>query len=310
MDERTVAMALSKAGYSVHLRADVWWQKVAPFYCKPVDPLRVLLPRASVPDLRHSLIGYSHLVPDQHHSTRTWSIMLLPPERLRNFSIELLKTGRRTSVRKALKQVEIRRIDAIAPVLDRMNEISISTAQRTGHGLPPEYYTKSRREWAGFMLREYSIPDREWWGVYVDNELVGYFYAYLIGSTMYISATKSHSDYMKLRPNDAWVFSFVEYCRNLPGCDQVVYGDWSPDAPTLNEFKEQFGFEKRDLPVYRHERLSFALLSKLARFTRGGNSIRRITRAFVGSRLGLVEEANSTPMSSHGCRSYDQGNDL
>jgi len=268
MDERTVAIALDKAGYSVHLHAGVWWQKVAPFYCKPVDPLRELLPRSSVPGLRHSLIGYSHLVPDRRHATRTWSIMLLPPERLRDFSIERIKLGRRTSVRKALKQVEIHRIDAIAPVLDRMSEISISTAQRTGHGQPPEYYTKNRKEWTDFMIREYSIPGREWWGAYVDNKLAAYFYAYLIASTMYISAGKSHSDCMKLRPNDALVFSFLEYCRDLTGCKQVVYGDWAPNAPSLNEFKEQFGFEKSDLPVYRYERVSFGLLSKLGRLTR------------------------------------------
>jgi hypothetical protein len=266
MDEGAVANALASAGYSVHAHGDVWWQKVAPFYCKPVDPVRALLPGSEVPGLRHSIIGYSHLVSDRRHATHTWSIMLLRPIRLRDVSIERLKLGRRTSVRKALKQVEIRRIDAIGPVLDRLNEISISTAQRTGHGQPPEHYTKRRNEWADFMIREYSIANREWWGGWVDNKLVAYFYAYQIAKTMYISAAKSHSDYLKLRPNDALIFSFLEYCRDLVACEQVVYGDWSPDVPSLNEFKEQFGFEKTDLPVYRHERMSFQFLSNLDRF--------------------------------------------
>ena len=275
MDEQNIALSLKQVGYCVHRNDGVWWLQVGPFFCKTLDPMLALLPQSSRPKFQYSMLGYSHVVSDPNLATRTWPVMSLSKERISNFEVGQLKPRKRTSVRKALRQVEVRRIEAIEPVLDTLNEICVSAAQRTGNGKPPEYYLQKRQEWECYMVREFSIPNREWWGAYAEGRLVSYYYAYLIRTTMHIDAAKSHSNYLHLLPNDALLFTFLEYCRDLKSCDQVIFGWWSPDAPTLNRFKETYGFERKDVPVYRHERVSFKLLSKAAQIrcviTRGGS---------------------------------------
>lgn len=264
MDEKAVAQELIKAGYRAHESDGVWWCQVAPMFCKPVDPFRTIEPMQASPKLSHSFLGYSHVVSDRRACTKTWDVNFMPADRLGSFNIKQIKPRKRTAIRKALKHLEIRRIESIQPELDTMNEICISTAKRTGHGKPAWYYTKDRNKWERFMIKEFSIGGREWWGAYLENRLIAYYYAYLIESTMHIAAAKSHSDYLKLGPNDAFVFTFTAYCRELNGCKQIIYGDWSTNNPELNRFKSYFGFEKREVPEYRHERVSFSLLQKAA----------------------------------------------
>jgi hypothetical protein len=266
MEEQEVAIALRKAGYKTHRRKGVWWLQAFPFFCKPVDPLRTIQPLESAPNLHNSLLGYNHAVPDSALSNKAWAVMYMGPDRLSTFEIGQLKHQKRSCVRKGMRQLEIERIEDIGPLLDRMNGICISTAKRTKHGKPPGFYIKRRREWERFMVNEFKIPGREWWGAFAQGKLIAYFYAYLLNSTMFMLAFKSHSDFLSLCPNDALIFRFLEYCRDLEGCEQVVYGDWAPDAPTLNQFKARYGFARKDIRQYHHERISFSLVRRAASF--------------------------------------------
>lgn len=263
--EQATAAALRSAGYRVHSSGGVWWIRRSPGFCKPMNPLQAIHRGAARPKWFRSPIGYSHVVPDAAEASHTWDVMMLGGERLKGFEIGYLKPRKRTAVRKALKELEIRRIDHIGPVLSAMNELSIATAKRTGHGRPPQYYIKKRSEWERFMRREFAIPGREWWGAFLEGRLLSYYYSYLINGTMIISAAKSDTAYLKLNPNDAVTFSFLEYCARLPDCHAVIYGDYSPEVKSLNEFKEQFGFEKKSLPVYRAESPLFKIARGLFR---------------------------------------------
>jgi hypothetical protein len=202
------------------------------------------------PKILKSFLGYSHLIDDANLANKHWPIMLLNSQKLEEFSISLLSASKRANVRKGLRRNEIRRIDVIDPVIDQMQDICISAVRRTGHGKPPEYYTKDYRKWRNFMTKEFAMQKREWWGAFHNGVLTAYYYAYQINETMFISAAKSHSDHMEDCPNDALFFTFLEYCRDLFDCKQVIFGDWSGDAPSLNKFKERYGFQKIDLPVY------------------------------------------------------------
>lgn len=113
------------------------------------------------------------------------------------------------------------------------------------------------------MRREFAIPGREWWGAFFEGRLIAYYYAYLIGGTMHISASKSHTDHLRMCPNDAMAFSFLQHCAQLPTCHSVIFGDYSPGVPSLTEFKEQFGFEKKSFPVFRSESPLFKLARAL-----------------------------------------------
>jgi hypothetical protein len=238
-----------KAGYKIHLHDGVWWQQYAPWFYRPVVPLQKLTPGSVRPSRLLSVLGYSHLVDDPEIANKYWPVMMLKEESLELFSISALSSSKRARVRKGLKLNEVRKIANIDPVITEMQQICISAAKRTGHGRPPEYYVKNAGEWEAFMRKEFAIPGREWWGAFQGDVLVAYYYAYLVDETMFISAAKSHSDYLQNCPNDALLFSFLEFCRGLEDCRRVIFGDWS-DAPSLNEFKERYGFQKVDLLMY------------------------------------------------------------
>ena len=263
MNISDVAAALAKVDRHVHFNRGCWWETVGPFFCKPVDPMMVLTPREAGPRVPNSLLGYSHVADDPGKANHQWSVMQMDCDALENFSISKLKSRKRSIVRKAIRELRIELIDDIDPLLDAMNEICISSAQRTEHGRPPEYYTERRNEWEQFMKREFSIPGRYWWAAHSGNSLIAYYYVYIINETAHISAAKSHSDFLKSYPNDALTFTVIEFCRELPECKKVVFGDWSPDNPNLNRFKERYGFNRVDLPIFRRERVSFSALSRM-----------------------------------------------
>jgi len=239
-----------KAGYKIHFNDGVWWQKVAPLFHKPVLPYQGISPRESRPKIARSFFGYSHCVPKDFLANKVWSVMLLNKEKLKNFSIHKLSKKRRESVRKGLRNVEVRRIENIVSVIEDMRDVCVSTAQRTRHGKPPRYYLKNYYEWKSYILRLFDLPNREWWGAFYRGKLVAYRYAYLIENTMYSDTNKSHSQFLKEKPNDALLFTFIEYCKSIPNCEILRLGDWSKNNQGINEFKMKYGFEKVDLPVY------------------------------------------------------------
>lgn len=251
MDDQASANALKIAGQSVHLHDGIWWLQVGPGFCKPVDLLRRLIPAAARPALLQRWMGYSHLVADAALANWHWDVMYLAGDGLRQFELSCVKPKRRRRIKHALAALQVRRIADIQPLLPAMNEINIITATRTGHGKPASYYVEKRAEWERFMTREFALRGREWWGAFFEGRLVAYYYSHVISRTLYINAAKSHTDFLNHGPNDALVFSLLEHHRNQADCEQVVYGDWSPDVPSLNEFKEQYGFAHVALPVFR-----------------------------------------------------------
>lgn len=251
MNEDAAAQALGAAGYPVHSHDGVWWQQVRPGFCKPVNPVRTVPIGSAAPKYSRSFLGFSHPTTRTATANHSWDVMALEEGALRTFGIEGLKPRKRSTIRKALRTLSIDHIANIDDHLDDLNAICVSAAERTGHGLPPEHYLNRRNAWERFMRNEFQIPGREWWGVFHETRLIAYIYAFLIEGTMHISAAKSHSDGLRLKPNDAVVFSFLEYCRDRPDCDEVIFGDASPDTPSLNRFKEHFGFRKCAIPIHR-----------------------------------------------------------
>ncbi len=239
-----------KAGYSLHFNKGIWWQKTAPFFYKPAIHFEMVDPGRSRPAASKALLGYSHLVDAPEKGNKCWQVMMMGSEKLREFSISSISSSKRARVRKGLKMTAVKVIEDIEPVLNDLKGICISAAKRTRHGKSPEYYDKHYDEWRSWIVREHSLANREWWGAYDQDSLIAYLYSVLIDDTMFIYTAKSHTDFLDRCPNDALVFSFLQYCKTLNECQKVVFGDWSSDVPSLNEFKERHGFEKTEKYVY------------------------------------------------------------
>jgi hypothetical protein len=240
------------AGYKVHFHDGIWWQRRAPFFYRPVNFLQKFNPGEVKPKISKSFLGYSHLVTDDQYANNYNPMAIMSNDMLNEFSLNNIEASKRKRIRKGLRLTTVRRIDNITDVIEDIKNICISMAKRTQHGLPPEYYVGKYDKWKSFMMREFSLPSREWWGVYYDNILVAYRYDVLIDNTMFFLATKSHTDYLHACPNDALMFTFIEYCKGLPDCKELNAGDWNPKS-SINAFKELFGFRRVDLPVYKKQ---------------------------------------------------------
>lgn len=240
------------AGYKVHFHDGIWWQRRAPFFYRPVNFLQRFNTGEVKPKLSKSFLGYSHLVKDDQYANDYSPMAIMSSDQLNNFSLINIPANKRKRIRKGLKLNRVRRIDNIANVIEDMKNICISMAKRTQYGLPPQYYVEKYDEWKTFMMNEFSLSNREWWGVYYENNLIAYRYDVLIDNTMFFLATKSHTDYLHTCPNDALMFTFIEYCKDLPDCKELNAGDWNHKS-SINEFKELFGFKRVDFPVYKKQ---------------------------------------------------------
>ncbi|MDQ7786442.1 MAG: hypothetical protein RDU01_02435 [Thermodesulfovibrionales bacterium] len=236
------------AGYKVHYHDGLWWEQFRPFFYKPVIPFHELIPGKVVPKFTKSFLGYKHLVSDRQLANQYWPILLLDNNKLQEYSIYSVHTPKRSQVRKGLKLTEIKRIEHIETAIEDIKNICISTRMRTKHGKPEKYYLTE--EWKRWITKEFNLAKREWWGAYDGKKLIAYIYSVLIDETMFLRAAKSHTDTLEKCPNDALIFSFLIYCKNLPDCKQVSFGDAGSSNTSLYKYKLRLGFEEIHLPVY------------------------------------------------------------
>jgi hypothetical protein len=171
-------------------------------------------------------------------------------ETLAGFDPANLIYAKRKNIKRALANLAFERLTAIEPLLPQMQAACIAQAERTGHGKPPGYYALHEAEWRRFLLNEFALPDREWWGAFHEGRLAAYLYAYQVEGTVVFLGFKSNTAFFNHRPNDGLIHHFVSYCRDLGTVERIVFGDWAPDDANLNAFKESFLFQRTDLSVY------------------------------------------------------------
>ena len=252
MDRQTYIEQQQALGHALHLHDGVWWQQQSPFHCKPAIRLEAIFPGGARPARMRSLAGFGHVVPEGAPSNSTISVMMMSRAPGVPFGLEDLSSRRRSQVRRGLKKTEVRRIEDLAPLMEDVRQIVISTRMRTGVGLPVSHYTDHFDQWSRNILTLFAMKDRPWWGGFVGGRLVAYFQTMRLEDMLTIGAAKSHTDYLAHCPNDALLYCVLEDAFNRLGCRCVEYGDWSPEDARLQYFKESYGFTRRDYPEYIH----------------------------------------------------------
>ena len=259
--ERVLAL-----GYDVHINDGIWWIEAIPFFYKPVIPYQVIERGTAKPKMHKALLGYTHHVSDKKYANHYEAILLLNEERLKSFGMKSLSSSVRARVRKGSKLTEIKIIEEIETVIDELREVEISKALRTGHGKPAEYFIKHEKEWRAWTIKQFyeKKGKKDYWGSFYNGSLIALISISLVDGTLLINNATSHTDHMKKCPNDALVFSILDHYKQLEECKRVSYGQWSMDRPDLNRYKEKFGFERVDLPIYaKHNFLIIPLVKKL-----------------------------------------------
>ena len=249
-------------GYDIHLSDGVWWRERGPFFYEPVIPYLSLEPGKAKPKLRKALWGYRHFVTEEKHANTYQAIILLNEEKLKIFGLHSLSRNRRKKVKKGLRLNEVIKIESIEQVINDMRDILISKYIRTGDGKPPEYYEKHYEKWKSFLIKQFIVDKgkKDYWGAFYNGKLVAYMTVQQIDDTVTLIHAASHTDYLDKNPNDAIRFIVIEYYKNMINCKKIVSGEWV-DKPSLNDYKESYGFKRVDLPGY--VKYNFPILNKL-----------------------------------------------
>jgi hypothetical protein len=213
--------------------------------------MQVIERSSAKPKMYKALLGYRHYVSNKQQANQYEAVSLMGEERLNNFGMESLSSSIKARIRKGLRLTEIRKIENIETVIDGIKEIEISKAIRIGHE-NPEYYVRNYESWKAWIIKQFYEDKgrKEYWGSFYNDTLIAIMKFYQIDDTVIINYSSSHTDYMDKCPNDALMFSILDYCKQLKDCKKVSYGLWSTDRESLNRFKLKFGFERVDLPVY------------------------------------------------------------
>lgn len=245
------------AGLHLHFHDGVCWETTRWGYCKPAIPFEEVEVNACKPSRLEAFIGYGHRVKDPNITSGNWYALIMPRETIADWSLTSSVDGkRRNSIRKGLRNNQVLPIDILSPYRDDLTAIAISTAIRNQRGFPPDYYRDHNEEWWQAILRVATYS--ELWGAFNEGRMIAYLSVQVAGRRAIIDGAKSMTEHMQACPNDALVFSFVDSCRARGGIEEIWYGHWSIDKPTLNDFKQSFGFESRKIPFYR--KVCFGLL--------------------------------------------------
>ncbi len=239
-------------GRSIHEHDGVHWEEVYPFYCKPAFPYQAIARGSSRPAWLRSVLGYSHRVEDPAQGNRSVPAMLLTRDRLEGFGLQSLPQKKRNNVRRALENCEVRPIDDLEPLLERIREINASQAERHEKGIgaetPASRYVAEADSWREQMRREFALEGREWWGAFAGDVLAAYLRTYQVDGVRIIEQAKTDTACMKHYPMDALYFSVLSRAAADPACRLIING--RPQHPSLNHFKEQFLFLPGSLPFY------------------------------------------------------------
>jgi hypothetical protein len=236
----------------LHRFGEVWWEQQQPFYAKPAFEFQCFVPGAAKPDRKKGFLVYSHQVPGPEMGNRFIDWMILQGEDLRQFSLGCLRSEKRNQVRKGLKNCEVRIIPDIEPHLEQALRINATQAERhmaTGwFTRSPAYFARHAQAWKAETRLYFSLPGWQWWGAFVQGQLVAYMRTLQVADVLFIMSMKNQTEFLKLCASDAIYFTALEAARRSGSVSRIVNG--GPMRPSLDRFKEQFLFKRTSIPYF------------------------------------------------------------
>ena len=254
---------LSRLGQKVHFNDGICWLNVKPGYCRTAWRMQTITPGSARPSFRHSYLGFSHASDITNSSKSDYRILRRELPSGGSFSIDSLSANRRSKVRRGLKRCSITIATDLSPYLNQMMDAAIDARVRTGTGKPVEYYRENSVAWQQELVELSEMKDNYFLLSIIDDCVIAYFHCIVVEQSMSITAAKSHSRFLSDYPNDALVFSALDYAFNHWDCNAVLYGDYASQDEKLNEFKLGYGFEVYSVPQFEHLTTGGRLVKKL-----------------------------------------------
>ncbi len=197
------------------------------------------------PPLSISFLAYQHMTPDetQANSQLVINTVLNVPE----YGPASVPLKRRNGIRKSLKNCDVELLTTFdSDAFDQCRQAWNDLTQRTGWR-----HTADKPEFDRTLGRMLDLPgvtllvarDRE------RREVAGFNLVKIIGDTAYVDTIASRSDMLKLRVNEALMYTFVASAGRISGVAKAHYAIRSYVA-ALEDFKQGVGFVPTAFPCY------------------------------------------------------------
>ena len=242
-------------GRKLHYNNGEWWAQKNPLFCETAIPYKQLKLGQSSPTFSKALLGYGYYTNDRIKNPWAHSIMGMELYTNLNFDIKDLSSNRRSKVRRGLKRHEIMAVTDLGDHFEEIREVVVSARKRTGAGKSVSFYYDYFKDWKKELNALCRFKDRQFWLAYNEKKLAAYFHTTVVNDLCIINAAKSHSEYLSNYPNDALIYTVLDYAINKRKCKLIEYGDFVEGDKQLNRFKEGYGFKKMDMAMYVHLRL-------------------------------------------------------
>lgn len=264
MDSGTYVGQLQSLGERLHEHDGVWWRERRPFFWRPAMELEAVERGRARPNRFRALVGFGHRVRDWRDANQRRTFLLYERSDAAPFTMESLSSNRRNQVRRGFRRCDVRRIEALGPVLEDLREINISARERTGVGRPTDYYRGAAVEWRRKIEKIFALPERDWWGAFVDGRLVAYYHSYVVEDSLIVDTAKAHTQYLDHYPVAGLLFTVMDDALNRKGVRWINYGGLTLGDEKLTVFKESYGFRKVEIPMWIELTPVFRLAARIA----------------------------------------------
>lgn len=193
----------------------------------------------------------------------------------KDYGLASLSGKARNQTRRGLEQCEVRPV-SFAELISRGISLNKETMLRQGRKIGAGF----EDYWIRYYKNAELAEGAEAWGAFVNGELAAYLIAFRMGAVSHILIVRSSSRFLKQYPNNALIYSYLNYSLSQTGISEVSIGLESiqEGMDTLDHFKIGMGFHKQ--PTGQR----IVLRPVLDRFMKmGGLSI---TRTLLGSGWG------------------------
>lgn len=186
----------------------------------------------------------------------------------KNYDLDKLTSDCRANVRKCAKNLEVRRLEN-EEAQQQAYSVYAAATKSYGAGFAPASEEAFIRGYA----RQNQYVGTENWGALLNGKLIAYTCCLLVGNTVYISASKSDPEHLKLKPNNGVQFALTQEYLVKRGFSVVISGGRCLSHDTnIQDFNLRMGFRR----IYCPMRVELGTRAKIAMATqahRWGSSV-------------------------------------
>jgi hypothetical protein len=242
MKPEIFAEFLKRQGYHIIQTESCYWYNAQPGFYFYFPYHRLITP--SEQELKKILwgehcIGMRFFSPMESAGKSSYLIVCSD----RNYDLRSVDGKSRSQTRKGLENFEIKQfgINELAHLGNALNYDTLTRQKRDPQIL-------SEKKWLQYCSAAEGLDGFEAWGAFSDGKLASYLFGFQMEDHFTILYQGSATEYLRLCPNNALVFTVTRQKLLIPEVSAVSYGPESLDAPeSLDTFKFNMGYSKRPI---------------------------------------------------------------